>query len=170
MLNFDFRRSSRKCCVTGRSFERGEEFVSVLVETDNELVRKDYALDCWDGSTATEDYIGWWTTKLPVLEKGKVYWAPRDVLLSYFQHLRNQPDQSDAVYVMSLLLIRKRILRLVETIQDTAEEKQAMILSISSEPNRFEVPIVELSQQRLGEIQQDLADKLFTDISFDENE
>jgi hypothetical protein len=45
-----------------------------------------------------------------------------------------------------------------------------MILVNAGEPNRIEVPIVELSDQRLQEIQQDLADKLFTSISFDEDE
>jgi hypothetical protein len=168
MTNFDFRRTSRKCFVTGRTFERGEEFVSTLIEQDNELVRKDYSIDHWDQSA--DNCIGWWKTRLPILEKGRVYWAPRDVLLSYFHYLRSQNDQSDAVYVMSLLLIRKRIMRLLETVLDTAENRQTMILVNAGEPNRIEVPIVELSDQRLQEIQQDLADKLFTSVSFDEDE
>ena len=80
MFEFDFKKSGRKCIVSGRSFEVGEEYISLLIENDGELVRQDVASDQWNGPS--EECVGWWKSKVPDLAQGRVYLAPRDVLMS----------------------------------------------------------------------------------------
>ena len=161
MVNFDFKRTSRKCSISGRSFESGEEYVSLLVEEDDELIRKDIALSEFDAPP--ENCVGWWKSRVPDLDKGTVYWAPKDVLMSYFQHLIQQPDSPDMVYVMAILLLQKKHLRLLET--TVVDEVESMSLICHSTKEKFDVKVVEVSQERDASIQNEMAEKLFTDIA-----
>ena len=105
MQNFDIKRNARKCCQTDKALRPGDCFFSELVETENgQLERKDYAEDQWTGMA--ENAIGWWKQTVPQLESGKIYWAPNEVLLSYFRSLMQLPQQAEAAFVMALLLVR----------------------------------------------------------------
>ncbi len=160
MIDFDFRRSARQCSLTGQPLERGAEFYSVLVEQDDgSLARQDISAAAWQGPP--EDCVGWWRSRLPSLEKGKVYWAPNEVLLSVFQHSLGAPGQSDIAYVMALLLVRKRILQWRETIH--REGRAYLRLHDPKQNLDLEVAEAELTPTRTAQIQAELAEKLFTD-------
>lgn len=160
MTEFDFRRSSRQCSVTGQPIERGTEFYSVLIEQeDGSLARQDISAAAWQGPP--ENCLGWWRSRLPSLEKGRVYWAPNEVLLSFFQHARTTPGQEDVAYVMALLLVRKRILQWKDTIE--REGRSLLRLHDARQNLDLEVAELTLTPQRVAEIQAELAEKLFTD-------
>ena len=90
-----------------------------------------------------------------------MYWAPRDVLLAYFDSLVEKPDYQPTVYVMALLLVRKRILQLVDS--ETNEEGEFLELKFAKENRTYKIPVVELSNEQVTNIQQDLGEQLFTD-------
>ncbi len=165
LIDFDFRRSARQCSLTGQPLERGAEFFSVLIEQDDgSLARQDISAAAWQGPP--EDCIGWWRSRLPSLDKGKVYWAPNEVLLSVFQHALGNPGlgnpgQADIAYVMALLLVRKRILQWKETIQ--REGRAYLRLHDPKQNLDLEVAEAELTPARTAQIQAELAEKLFTD-------
>lgn len=158
MLNFDFKRTSRKCSVSDRPFERGEEFVSALVEINGELVRKDFALGSWE--EPPENCIGWWKSRMPDLDKGRIYWAPNEVLLTYFQHLLEQPDAQDAAYVMAVLLVRRRTLQMIET--DESTEPPTLVVHHRKTNSEFRVAAIDIPSHRITEIQTELGEHLFT--------
>ena len=161
MINFEFKRTNRKCSVSSRTFESGEEYYSVLLDEDEQLVRQDIGKDQWN--EPPENCVGWWISKVPDLEQGKVYWAPKDVLLAYFQHLLDQPNQQDTAYVMAILLLQKKQFRLLDTTQEDGIELMSVTCNATKE--RFSVPVVSVSDQRIAEIQNELAEKLFTDVA-----
>ena len=161
MINFELKRTNRKCSVTQRAFNSGEEYYSVLIDEDGELVRKDIAAEEWD--EPPENCVGWWISKVPDLEHGKVYWAPKDVLISYFQYLVDQPDQTDTAYVMAILLLQKKQLRLLDT--TTEDEVEWMNLSCNATKEKFTVRVVPVPDNRVAAIQNELAEKLFTDVA-----
>ena len=158
MLNFDFKRTSRKCSASDRPFERGEEFVSALVEINGELVRKDFASESWE--EPPENCIGWWKSRMPDLDKGRVYWAPNEVLLTYFQHLLSQPETQDAAYVMAVLLVRRRTLHMVET--DESTEPPTLVVHHRKTKTEFRVAAIDIPSHRITEIQNELGEHLFT--------
>lgn len=160
MLNFDFKRSSRRCAISGREFEVGEKYISILIDEDGNMVRKDIATDEWKGPD--ENCIGWWQSRVPDLTKGKVYWAPRDVLISFFQRLV-AGDVPDKTYVMAILLVQKKYLKLLDTVD--SESGQVMELMDNSSREKFEVAVSELNSERVNQIQNEFAEKLFTDIA-----
>ena len=161
MANFDFKRSSRKCSVSGRTFNVGEEFHSLLITENDELVRRDIANEHWNGPP--ENCFGWWKSRVPDLQQGRVYWAPKDVLLAYFQHLVDRPVGSDEAYVMAILLLQKKYLRIVDTIRRDGHE--FMLVNNQSTKEQFEVEVKTIDSSRIAVLQQELADKLFTNIA-----
>ncbi len=161
MANFDFKRSNRKCSVTGRAFDVGEEFNSLLVSENDDLVRRDIGNEHWNGPP--DNCVGWWKSRVPDLQQGRVYWAPREVLLAYFQHLIDQSDGSEEAYVMAILLLQKKYLRITDTIQ--RQDREFMLLSNLATKEQFEVAVRTIASPRVAEIQHELADKLFTNIA-----
>jgi hypothetical protein len=158
MLNFEFRGSNKRCAKSDRVLNPGEEFFSVLMEKGNEIVRLDYASEFWDGPP--EHCIGWWKTKVETLDSNRVHWAPRSVLLAFFDQVRQSPDQADCAFITALLLARKKILTTRESLQEP--DGNRLYLENKREGIQYEIPVVEISPERLVEIQDILSEKLFT--------
>ena len=163
MVEFDIKRSSRKCSVQDRALLPGEFYISALLQTDESTQRCDYCLEAWDGPP--ENCIGWWKAQIPEVVAGKIYWAPNEILYSYFDHLRNSPVEQDAAYVMALLMVQKRLLSLEEFV-DT-ETGQQMVLLNRHQREMFAIDVLEIEPARTAEIQQQLDEKLFTDQPLD---
>ncbi|MEM9940517.1 MAG: hypothetical protein AAF939_02930 [Planctomycetota bacterium] len=157
MLSFDFKKSSRKCFESGREFAPGESFVSALVEVGVDTQRRDFSEELWKGPD--ESVIGWWKSRVPERKQGRVYWAPRDVMLAYFKHVLEQPTMLDVAYVVGLLLVQKKIL----TLFDDGSDENNLHLHSKFEKEQYTVPVVELDPVRLQQIQEELSERLFTD-------
>lgn len=166
MVEFDVKRSSRKCSVQDRALMPGETYISALIEAIDGTQRRDYCLEAWEGPP--EECIGWWKARIPEVVAGKIYWAPNDVLYSYFDHLRNSPGQQDAAYVMALLLVQKRLLSLEEFV-DT-DDGQQMVLLNRRAGESFSIEVIEVEAARTAQLQQQLEEKLFTDQLLDDSD
>jgi hypothetical protein len=157
MLHFNFKKSSRKCYVSEREFEPGQEFFSALFERDDgSTERRDFSGGHWAGPP--EDCIGWWKSSIPELGKGRVYWAPKNVMLSYFEHVQSSPQTVDIAFVTGLLLAQKKILTIVD-----AGDDENLVLNCRSSKKTYTVPVIDVTPQRLGEIQAELSERLFMD-------
>jgi hypothetical protein len=161
MLDFDVRRSARCCAKTAREFRQGESFYSVLMAEGPEVVRYDYCQEAWDGPPA--DALGWWKTD-PSEATARKYMAPNDVVLHYFQQLEGQPDKADVQYILTLLMIRRRIVRLEETETDEAGSEQLVVFCPRNE-TEYRVSVVLPSPERAGEIQNELVQLLYADAA-----
>jgi hypothetical protein len=124
---------------------------------DGQTTRKDFSEDTWEGPN--DDCIGCWKQQVPNLDTGKVYWAPRSVLLAYFEH-QIEKENSDLVFVMSLLLVQKRILYLKKTI-DT-DEGRVSVLVDRRNSETFEIPDKDIDEEHIQQIQNELAEHLFS--------
>lgn len=161
MLNFDFKKSSRKCFKSEREFQPGDVFFSTLIDGDDgSTERRDYSVENWGGPS--KDCIGWWKSSVPELGKGRVYWAPKNVLLAYFEHVQTSPQTVDIAFVTGLLLAQKKILSIVDADGDDAN----LVLHCRSSRVTYTVPVADVSPQRLNEIQDELSERLFMDQPF----
>lgn len=118
-----------------------------------ELDRLDYAADAWSGPP--ENAIAWWQSEIPSPETRKVHWAPNEVLLNLFLELENNPAEQDMRYVLALLLVRRRILRL-EFI-----ENETLKLFCPKSDTEYLTPVVTPDESRIAEIQAKLEKLLF---------
>lgn len=166
MQNFDIKRNARRCCQTDKAFRPGDCFYSELVETeDGQLERKDYAEDQWSGMA--EGAIGWWKQTVPQLESGKIYWAPDEVLLSYFRSLMKLPQQAEAAYVMALLMVQKRLLTLKDSV---LEDETKLVLRERKSGEIFEVIQQNIAPERIKQLEEELCENLFSDQPFVEDD
>jgi len=115
-LEFDVQRCTRKCAKTGRSLDPGESFFSTLREIGDEVVREDFCVAAWNGPP--EESVGWWQSQMPDPNTRKVEWAPNDVILHYFEKIREDANKAETCFVLTLLMMRRRLMRLEETKQD----------------------------------------------------
>jgi hypothetical protein len=153
-MEYEIERSAKSCAATGREFAPGEEFFSALIAKGAELKRCDYAAEAWQGPP--EGAIGWWKSQMPGQNARRAHWAPNDMLLNFFEELAQQPDKQDMRYVLALLLVRRRVMRLEEEQRDDAGGER-LVLYCPRRDAQYEVPAMALDDNRVAEIQQVLA-------------
>ncbi|MDR2345199.1 MAG: hypothetical protein LBE18_03960 [Planctomycetaceae bacterium] len=151
-------KASRYCCVSGRELLLGESFFSILLEENNVYLRRDFAAENWNGPP--EKFIAWWKTIVQNSNDKKIKLAPNDVLLNLFSQIRTNSSQEDLLYVLSLLLIRRRLFRYDREEQNEYGQKKMFVYSIK-ENNSFEIPVAMPDLHRLEKIQNQLAEMLY---------
>ncbi|MFH1226399.1 MAG: hypothetical protein V1701_00670 [Planctomycetota bacterium] len=146
--------------------------VSVQDEQER-FARNDFCTACWEQSGAKQpDLFSFWQMKLAAKEQPK---TPKEILISFFENMINpQPQEagnaacaivdpalkSKVVYLFSLILIRKRLLKLKQTavrdnqrlliLERTIENPKAA-LETNAEPTikTYEVPDMDIPQEDL---------------------
>lgn len=157
-MDIEVQRCTRHCAATDRRLEDGEEYCSALIARGADLERLDFSLTAWAGPP--EGTIAWWKARIPTPETRRVRLAPNEVLLEVFQELLARPEQADKCYVMALLLVRRRILRMEDAEKSATGESQ-LVLYCPRDENTYRVPEVMPDATRAAEIQQDLEQLLF---------
>jgi hypothetical protein len=167
LLDFDVQRCTRRCAATDRDLQPGDTCYSVLEVQGAEVVRKDYCGQAW--TAAPDSAIGWWKWRVPKPTERKIKLAPNDVLLELFIELADRPEQQDLRYVLLLLLIRRRVLRLEIQAEPLGipipqcESEVAAKRIVAYCPKRdatFEVAVCMPDPQRIDQIQQQLSELL----------
>lgn len=160
MIDFEVQAFTRRCAKTDEPLQPGDAFFSALVADGANIKRQDYSESAWDGPP--EHTIGWWKSRVPDKNDNKMHWAPNDVILHYFEQLAGEPTQTDTRYVLGLLMIRRRIVRL-EQVQRDPEGEETLRLYCPRNEREYELPVVTPTDQRVDEIQNELAKLLFAD-------
>ncbi len=153
-MDYEVQRSTRCCTVSGREFAPGEPYYSALVAEGANLKRYDYAVEAWQGPPA--ETVGWWKSQIPDQTSVRKHWAPNDVMLHFWDELAEQPDKQDMRYVLTLLLIRRRVFRLEEEKFDSEGREQVAVYCPRRETT-YQVAVVVPESLRIEQIQEELA-------------
>jgi hypothetical protein len=167
LLDFEVQRCTRRCAATGRELAPGEVCYSVLAVEGADVVRHDYCREAW--SVAPDSALSWWKTAVPGPTAKKIKLAPNDVLLALFDELADRIDQQDLRYVLTLLLIRRRVLRL--DMMDDMEPCPVSPASVANSPDTmavycpkrdatYVVPVSMPDSVRIDAIQEQLSELL----------
>lgn len=159
MMDFQIKKTGRRCFATDRELVAGEPFYSDLVQSGQDIERRDYCEEAWTGPG--EGSLGWWRARIPKRDGDRVYWAPRDVLFAYFESLQQNDAHQATAYVMALLMIRKRMVQLVDTHEE--DGKEWLEVQFKKENKTWNVTVVELDAAAIQQIQLELAEQLFMD-------
>lgn len=157
-MDYEIQRCTRTCAATGKELTPGEPFYSVLIAEGAELKRYDYSIGAWKGPP--DGAIGWWKSQMPDPAAKRLHWAPNDVMLHFFEQLDSQPDKQDMRYVLALLLVRRRVMRLEEREHDE-RGGEVLVLYCPRREKTYRVAAVAPDQARIDEIQEELAKLLF---------
>jgi hypothetical protein len=122
MTDYQIQPNTRRCAASGRELRPGEPFVSVLLEEEGKLVRKDYGREAWQGPP--EGAIGYWSGRVPAAEQPRKLRIDDDLLADCFGRLQGQtePAQVNFRYVVALLMMRRKRLRFEEARTDGDRE------------------------------------------------
>ena len=143
-------------------FEPGELAYSALIADGGQVIRKDFSEQAWEGPP--EGTIGWWRSRIPDVKNARMQWAPNDVILHFFEQLEGDEQQADMRYVLALLMIRRRIVRLEDSETDE-QGREYYVLYCPRNERDYRVAVVTPTEPRIGQIQNELAELLFADSS-----
>ena len=157
LLDFEIAHAGRQCSVSGRTFAPGEPYFSTLRLEHGSPERRDFAAEAWQGPQ--EGIVAWWKSKTPDVDAGKPKLAPHDVLLNLFSELSELPNDHEFRYVLGLLLIRRKLLKLEATRRDDGVE--VLVLDCPRRNQQYELPVSTLSAEQVDEIQKRMIDLLY---------
>ncbi len=113
MMEWYINKGSKVCFLCERTFAEEEVYLSALYDEDNTFARQDFCLECWD-KKGEGNIFSHWKTKVPKKPEIAQKYANIDVFYDLFNKLENENDVSrvNFRYVLSLYLMRKKILKL----------------------------------------------------------
>ncbi|MCE7972926.1 MAG: hypothetical protein DYG92_01185 [Leptolyngbya sp. PLA1] len=118
--SYPVHRSTGVCAASGRVLAPGEACVAVLVERDGAkgLQRIDYSLECWESGARPDSasrVFGFWRARVGAEAEPKATMMSDPELLDLFEELAGATEHKQVVfrYVLALLLVRRRSLRLM---------------------------------------------------------
>ena len=107
-------RPSRQCFLEKRPLKEGEWYFSVLlIGEGDQCERRDYSAEAWEGPP--EGAVGYWKCRMPVSGPKKMVLAPREVLIDLLRQMESVPEQAKTRYLLALLLLRRRYVRLADS-------------------------------------------------------
>jgi len=157
LLDFEVAHCSRRCSASGRTLAPGEHYFSTLHMEHGNPVRRDFAAEAWRGPDAAA--FAWWQSRVPEQPDARVRLAPNVVLLNLFAELGDSSDEADFRYVLGLLLLRRKLVKLEETRRDA--EGETLVLDCPRREERYELRAAMPTAERAAELQQRLAVLLY---------
>lgn len=124
-----------------------------------EPVREDFCGECWS-ALEEKKFLGFWMARreTPKPDPVKTRKDRNQLLLSYFDSLREQEGEDDRSYVLAHLLMRFQVLKWLRTLPADAETGQPSRIVFRCVPADEEVTVrsVEVSDERSQEILDDI--------------
>ncbi len=122
MTDFEVSRTAGQCGACGRVFTEGEEFTSVVFEAKEGFERRDVCPACWQGPPA--EAVCFFKTHLAKKEKAKKTFVDDEVLVDFFLRLSDaeEPHKQRFRFVLSLILLRKRLVKYERTVREDLRE------------------------------------------------
>lgn len=162
MTDYQIQASTRRCARTGREIRPGEKYHSVLIEQSGSLSRQDFSMEAWQGPPPGA--FGHWLGRLPAGDRPRRQPIDDDLLIECLSRLEGEASQDRASfrYVVALLLMRRRRLRL-EEVREGEGGREVMILRDVKGGRRHEVEAPGLSEGELEAVQ----DEVFRALGWD---
>ena len=135
---WEVSRSSGHCAATGRVLAEGESYYAVLFETPQGFERRDFATDAW--TEPPDGHFCYWRARVPVKNRQSGPIAVDHELLTQFFLKLEESDcevRQQFRFVLALLLMRKRILRLEKA--EREGEQEYWVMRLVSEQSQHRV-------------------------------
>jgi hypothetical protein len=143
--NWTYAKRQLCCNDCERTFQEGEEVYSLLRIVESELQRVDLCRASFDDRDPEQDVVYWRTSHHA---KGGAMRVDFDMLLAVLEKLEgdDRPERLDLRYLLTLLLVRHRKLRLERV--ETRKGKELLVLRKVRFKTTFKVESRELEDER----------------------
>jgi hypothetical protein len=154
MTEYQIQPNTRRCWVTGRELQPGERYYGVLLEEDGKFVRHDYSVESWHGPP--EGAFSFWMGRLAPPQGKRRQPIDDEMLMECFERLEGQlePNRVRFRYVVALLLMRRRRLRLEDTQREAGQE--VLMMRCTRSGVRHAVVNPDLTDEELTTVQDDV--------------
>jgi len=121
--SYDVARPTGQCAITGATLSPGETYIATLVEEGDALRRLDIGLEAWERGDRPQGLFSFWRTVAPEPQEKKKLFVDDAVLMNLLQRLADadQPQRLAFRFVLTLILMRKKLLRYDGTERRTVE-------------------------------------------------
>ncbi len=142
------------CFVCKRVFSDGESHYSLLQIGIDSLSREDRCLECWKNNSAPVDAIFWRTKHFlsPQQKRAIDFDGLRELFLQLCE--KREPAREALHYLVALLLVRKKILKIREWKRDSKQE--SLLLGFPRSQESFEIPVPDLPAEKLQALRDEL--------------
>ena len=168
---WDIGRYSGQCAATGAPLLPGSPCIVALVEREDDLsaplVRLDYSQSGWDSPLRPKEgpggVIAFWRTQVAGVNEKRRGFADDQTLLDLFDRLGSdeRPHRVRFRFVLMLLLVRKRLLRVTATQSEQGTETW-MVLARGAAEGELPTPVVnpKLDEAATREVTEQLGEVL----------
>ncbi len=153
--DYQIQSSAYRCAKSGRELQPGEKFFSVVYDRGSEFVREDVSQEAWQGPPP--DAFSFWLAKAPPREPSRRPRFDDELLLDFFQRFvqeESDPKKVSFRYILALLLMRRRRLRLEEA--RIEGDRELLVLRCPRTRQAYRVVNPKLSDQALAEVQDEV--------------
>ena len=156
MNDWRIHRREPSCARCQRAFAEGEGIFSMLYLQGEHLRREDHCEACFEEPGESKGELLFWRTR-HALDRQKRFAVDFEAIEELFLALEGSPDPARAElrYLLSLLLLRKKRLKLVGVRRQPAGE--TLCLRRPRRQEGFEVQVFELDSARATALQAELA-------------
>ncbi|PZR75720.1 MAG: hypothetical protein DLM73_04890 [Chthoniobacterales bacterium] len=148
------------CARTGRAFEPGEQFYTLLFREGEGFRREDLSEEAWTQRNENIRPFSFWKTRYepPPAEPPEPLAKENaeDILRRLLAG--NDPAHANSCYVLAVMLERKRVLKQIKT--DQAGERPVLIYEHAKSGDVFIVPDVRLRLDEIEHVQNEVAQLL----------
>ncbi|QDV08221.1 hypothetical protein Poly30_37570 [Planctomycetes bacterium Poly30] len=151
------------CAKTGHEFGDGERHVSMLLVQGSALERMDVSMAAWREMHArmeakdpeADEPLFWWMTRHEVTKR-KTVQLDMESLSQLFVQLegREEIQVRELRYVLCLLLMRKRRVKVEKVLRENGEE--SFLVKRPKEDQRYKVYVYDFEPERLDEVRAQL--------------
>lgn len=152
-MTWQFDRPTRRCASTGKDLVEGDEFYTVLLPQGEDWKRADYAASAWQGPP--EGAVAWWKSQIPTRESTRARLAPTEALIHFFEDLIERQGSPEMTYLLSLLLLRRRVLRQDDQPEDEDGQEWSELVNLRTE-NTYRIRVVGLEGEAMAQAQAEL--------------
>lgn len=129
MSDYEIAHRTGVCAVTQRTLQPGEIFYAVLFDTPDGFDRRDYSAEAWENPP--QNYFSYWKSRVPQKQGKKRLFVNDEVMVDLMLRLagREEEVKQHFRFVLSLILMRKRLLKYEQTVHKEGIEYWRMRLT-----------------------------------------
>jgi hypothetical protein len=118
--DWEIKSRAHVCAKTGREFQPGEPFFTLLIREGEGFRREDLSEEAWEGRNENIQPFSFWRSKYEPPAPPPREPLPKDDAEGLLRRLvaENEPAYANVRYILALMLERKRLLRPVESQDD----------------------------------------------------
>ncbi len=129
MSEYEIAHQTGVCAVTQRTLQPGEQFYAVLFDMPDGFERRDYSAEAWQNPP--QNYFSYWKSSVPQKQEKKRLFVNNDVMVDLMLRLADREEEvkQHFRFVLSLILMRKRLLKYERTVHEEGLEYWHMRLT-----------------------------------------